>query len=520
MSTVGSKSSPLGSVTPLENVLVLFDYPEADIILRSCDSYEFRVIKLDIVHSSPKLGEKVLISPNPRPSSLTTPAEAHDGRSENVNGLPVVSLPVSGAILYSLLTYIFPVPPVLPQTVEQTMELLSVAQEYEMDIVLTHIRNHIALQTPSFVREETAVLVYTLAQKYGLRTEALQAAKSTLRFSTLTVWHLHLHDELDIMPGASLHELWKYHKRVRSKLKSDLEEFVTSHAHEVLGTSTCGSLTESGVPSWLHNFIITIGTDPVPLASLDLTELYVRMADHIQELSHQGGGGCPSCADTPRETIRRFWGALTTVVDHGIAEVRGTDVAPLGKGPEGLQAEMNFALIDGEGKADDQIKPSSEAHPPLKYSDMLNADVILQSSDLVKFRVHKAVLVTSSPFFRDMFSLPQPSNDEPAGDLPIVPVPEDAAVLNSLISILYHGPPEIPKSNDAILALLSSAEKYDMVTVQSSIRAEVGRSAMAVTAPSRGIPYVCDRMQQKAYSRNGDRSPSYTRLPANFPESW
>ncbi|KAI0289286.1 hypothetical protein BC826DRAFT_867507, partial [Russula brevipes] len=108
-------------------------------------------------------------------------------------------------------------------------------------------------------------------------------------------------------------------------------------------------------------------------------------------------------------------------------------------------------------------------------SDMPNADVILQSSDLVKFHVHRAVLVTSSPFFRDMFSLPQPSNDETPGELPIVPVPEDAAVLNSLISMLYPVPRAIPKSSDAILALLSAAQKYDMVTVQSSIRAEASR---------------------------------------------
>ncbi|KAI0289283.1 hypothetical protein BC826DRAFT_867264, partial [Russula brevipes] len=106
------------------------------------------------------------------------------------------------------------------------------------------------------------------------------------------------------------------------------------------------------------------------------------------------------------------------------------------------------------------------------------ADVTLQSSDLVKFNVHKAVLATSSPFFCDMFSLPQPSNDEPADELPTVPVPEDAAVLNSLISMLYPVPPEIPKSNDAILALLSAAQKYDMVTVQSSIRAEASRRAL------------------------------------------
>jgi hypothetical protein len=333
MSTVGSTSSLSGSIASLENVL--FDYPEADIVLRSCDSYEFRVLKLYIVHSSPKLGEKVLISPNSQPSSSatstsSTPVEPHnDGRDTNVDGLPVVSLPMSGAILYSLLTYVFPVSPILPQTVEQTMELLSVAQEYEMGVVLTHIRGHIALQTPSFIREETALLIYSLAQRYGLRTEVLQAAKSTLSFLNLTIQDLYRDGKLDIMPGASLHELWIYHKRVRSKLKSDLKEFATSHAREILGNSTCGSLTESGVPSWLYDIIAAIGTDPVPLASLDLTKFYVHMAAHIQTLSHQGGGGCPSCANTPRETIRRFWEALTTTADHSIAEVRGTDLAIL-----------------------------------------------------------------------------------------------------------------------------------------------------------------------------------------------
>jgi hypothetical protein len=64
MSTVGSKSSPSGSVTSLDSENILFDYPEADIILRSSDSYEFRVLKLYIIHSSPKLGEKVLASPD------------------------------------------------------------------------------------------------------------------------------------------------------------------------------------------------------------------------------------------------------------------------------------------------------------------------------------------------------------------------------------------------------------------------------------------------------------------------
>jgi hypothetical protein len=106
---------------------------------------------------------------------------------------------------------------------------------------------------------------------------------------------------------------------------------------------------------------------------------------------------------------------------------------------------------------------------------MPNADVILQSSDLVHFRVNKSVLITSSPFFGDMFSLPQPPNNAAPEELPVVHLSENSEVLNGLISILYPVPPEIPASSDNILALLAAASKYDMDLAQSSIRAEVSR---------------------------------------------
>jgi len=108
---------------------------------------------------------------------------------------------------------------------------------------------------------------------------------------------------------------------------------------------------------------------------------------------------------------------------------------------------------------------------------MSNADVILRSSDLINFYVHRSTLATSSPFFCDMFSLPQPqpSLNESLDGLPVIDSPEDAEILNSLISILYPVSPEIPDSSDSILTLLSAAQKYDMVAVQSSIRAEISR---------------------------------------------
>jgi hypothetical protein len=112
---------------------------------------------------------------------------------------------------------------------------------------------------------------------------------------------------------------------------------------------------------------------------------------------------------------------------------------------------------------------------------MSNADIVLRSSDLIDFHVHRSVLAASSPFFRDMFSLPQPPSNhdsESPDGRPIVHLSEDAEVLNSLISMLYPVPPDIPDSKDSILALLAAAQKYDMVTIQSSIRAEVNRRGL------------------------------------------
>ena len=127
---------------------------------------------------------------------------------------------------------------------------------------------------------------------------------------------------------------------------------------------------------------------------------------------------------------------------------------------------------------------------------MPNADVILQSSDLVNFRVHKSVLAMSSPFFSDMFTLPQPPNGTAPDELPVVHVSEDAVILNSLISMLYPVPSEIPNSSDDTLALLAAAAKYDMDTIRSSIRAEISRKKLFSSTP--GGPF---RVYATAYQK-------------------
>ncbi|KAH9069794.1 hypothetical protein EDB83DRAFT_2189889, partial [Lactarius deliciosus] len=181
-----------------------FDFPGSDIALRSYDSHDFRVLKLYIVICSPVLRELIQ-------SVSNTSDVPKDPNGDKQELLPVVNLPESKATLYSLLTFIFPVAPILPSTPEKITELLSVVQKYQMDSVMTHIRGAISRLDPPFLRPETALHVYFLARQHELRQEAVQAARVTLRLS-MTIEDLGDKLEFPGMTGAYLHELWKYHQ--------------------------------------------------------------------------------------------------------------------------------------------------------------------------------------------------------------------------------------------------------------------------------------------------------------------
>ena len=81
----------------------------------------------------------------------------------------------------------------------------------------------------------------------------------------------------------------------------------------------------------------------------------------------------------------------------------------------------------------------------------------------------------SSPFFEDMFSLPQPPKGELLNGLPVVQLSEDAGLLICLISLLYPISPVRPRTYEKVFALLSACQKYDMESIQSHIRAEIKR---------------------------------------------
>jgi len=292
-----------------------FDYP--DIVLRSGDSHNFWVPKLYLGICSPVLRELV--------RSVSNTPDVPNG--EEQEPLPVVKLPESKATLYNLLTFIFPVFPIHPATAEKIMELLAVAQKYQMDPVLTHIRGAISRLDPPFFRPETAFHVYFLAQQHELRQEALQAARVTLRLS-MTIENLGDKLEFPGMTGAYLHELWKYHERVRTDLKSGLLEFKNTGLPDAVKDLRCTGPRSGNLsfPQWLDDYIKSIAE---ALHLFDLIEFENARARHIKSEiqyynTYYSQAQICSCVDISSQVIRAFWEALTAVVHRTIEKVRRT----------------------------------------------------------------------------------------------------------------------------------------------------------------------------------------------------
>ncbi len=281
-----------------------FEYPGSDIVLRSCDSHDFLVPKLYIINSS---SESSVIRELVQ-SVFSTSGVADGGEQEP---LPVVNLPEKGTTLCSLLTFIFPVDPTLPPTTECIMELLAVAQKYQMGSVLTHVRAAISRLDPPFIRPETALHDYFLAQKHGLHQEAVQAARVTLRLSMAIE---DLDDKIEFMPGTYLRELWRYHERVRADLKSALLESHTHLTNEVKGIR-CRLQSSRSIPPWFDNYVMSIAGAP---HLFDIIEFENIRAQHLQNVFNSSSALCP-CVGISSQTIRTSWAALTAVV-HGTIE--------------------------------------------------------------------------------------------------------------------------------------------------------------------------------------------------------
>ena len=106
-----------------------------------------------------------------------------------------------------------------------------------------------------------------------------------------------------------------------------------------------------------------------------------------------------------------------------------------------LQVESALSLVRECKDSQAQIKPTIPQ--PKTFGTCSNPDLILRSSDLEDFCVHKVVLGLVSAFFKGLLSQPQSPGSETVNGLPVIRLSEDLALLNFLLSMLYR-PEEVP----------------------------------------------------------------------------
>jgi hypothetical protein len=131
---------------------------------------------------------------------------------------------------------------------------------------------------------------------------------------------------------------------------------------------------------------------------------------------------------------------------------------------------------------DTGLKESSSSTPFGPPFDDADADVILQSSDQVDFHVYRIILSKSSPFFKSMFSLPQP---DAANKQPVINLTENSRTIEVLLAFIYPVASVDTESLSLVdmIGALAAAKKYDMGAASQRLNIKFAVSKVAQDIP-------------------------------------
>ena len=281
---LGEASDPQPSGGQPRNIGAPFDRGDSDVTIRSCDCVDFQVHKAILGIASTTFEDMFTV-----PSPLG---------QEQVK--QVIDLTESARTLIRLLSVIYPMDPVIPDTLEDALSLLSACQKYQMDSTATRIRASIKARTPLFT-PANSFRAYGIASRYHLEEEALCAARLTLEctmnFNTCG-------EDLRFISGADLSRLIDYRNECTRVAKDCINKMI-DHKTPPLPSSSCSKPVNIGkydtqelqsVPRWWHShFISRVEDRPSPKTVTD------RLAFEHAIASHRASSWCSSCLP-PDET--------------------------------------------------------------------------------------------------------------------------------------------------------------------------------------------------------------------------
>ncbi|KAJ3544090.1 hypothetical protein NM688_g5782 [Phlebia brevispora] len=126
------------------------------------------------------------------------------------------------------------------------------------------------------------------------------------------------------------------------------------------------------------------------------------------------------------------------------------------------------------------MQASAQARKAKAPFDDSDADIVLQTSDNVTFRIHSLLLSKVSSVFRDMLTVPHPpatsdtSNPEYVDGMPVVRVTEDSGTMDAFLRCCYPVPNPTLYIWD-FAAIYRAADKYDVEAVKQHVARELSR---------------------------------------------
>ncbi|KAK7053840.1 hypothetical protein R3P38DRAFT_2852451 [Favolaschia claudopus] len=143
------------------------------------------------------------------------------------------------------------------------------------------------------------------------------------------------------------------------------------------------------------------------------------------------------------------------------------------------------------------IRDANDPFSPLSNADN-PPDIILRSSDLVDFHVHKWILSYASTFFKDMFLFPEGSNVVKDGK-PVAPLVETSQVVNILLTLCYPRSTSIDSflDLDGVDDAYEAADKYQILGGQAVLERLLDEPRFLEKEPHRVFAIACHRGLEK-----------------------
>ena len=148
-------------------------------------------------------------------------------KSETVDGLPVVQLSEDAELLRTLVSMLYPIYPVTPNSYCKVLYLLAACQKYDIIQVQSSFRAEVNCGSfPAPVGTEN-FRAYAIASSKGLVPEMEDAARRTLDYP---MTFESLGEGLRLFEGWALRDLAHFRKRCADNLVTCLESFLQIHA--------------------------------------------------------------------------------------------------------------------------------------------------------------------------------------------------------------------------------------------------------------------------------------------------